>query len=205
MLRLGTRTILPLAVVLLAALLVPAPAQAADARWRGVITFDKNQKNPHNSEIRWHLYRVVNGKFTLKETAKWRAGSGMGGKRGRNACVRNVGWLPNGTYRIKHHRNYWGNFIKGRAFQLDDKRCSNGTRRQALFIQTEQGDRNRQCRDRRGDQVCRWEFPKFNDYKSAGCIKMSPGDLRALSNRYLDVFRSGVHYRKYKVVLRVIS
>lgn len=191
--------------MVLATLLLPAPTQAAEVSWRGVITFDKNHTNPQDSRIRWHLWRVVDGTKTLRETASWRAGSGMGGKRGRNACINDVGWLPNGTYRVRHHANYRGTLIKGRAFRLDDKRCRNGNLRFALFIHTEQGDRNRQCRDRRGDQPCRWEFPRHNDYKSAGCIKMAPGALRDLSERYTNVFRSGVRYAKYKVVLRVVD
>jgi hypothetical protein len=201
----GGRLVLILISILSASLLTAPPAASAKVSWRGVITFDKSQASPHNSVIRWRLYRTVDGRTTLRDQAEWRAGAGMGGKRGRNACINDAGWLPNGTYRLRHHRDYGGNLIKGRAFRLDDKRCANGNRRFALFIHTEQGAGNRQCRDRRGDQVCRWEFPRFNDYKSAGCIKMAPRDLKALSDRYLEVFRSGVRYSKARVVLRVID
>ena len=202
--RLGTLLLAALAsVLLLIASMVPA--QAATASWSGVITFHKNYDNPQNSMLSWRLYKITNGKRVLTDKAAWRTGAGMGGKRGTNSCINDVGWLPNGTYRLKHHANYRGNLIKGRAFQLDDKRCPNGNRRFALFIHTEQGANNTQCADRRGDQICRWEFPRYNDYKSAGCIKLSPGDLRDLSNRYLSRFRSGVRYGTSSVVLRVVD
>ena len=133
----------------------------------------------------------------------WRSGSGMLGRAGRNSCVKNNGWLPNGTYAVRQYDNYGGNLIKGRAFRLDDKACSNGTRRTDLFLHTEQGAGNHQCADRRGDQVCRWEYPRFNDYKSAGCIKVAPGALAQLTAFYHRHFAAGVRYSKARVVLRV--
>ena len=139
------------------------------------------------------------------ETRRWRAGSGMLGKAGRNACVNNKGWLPNGTYRVRQYADYPGHLIKGRAFRLDDKRCASGNRRFDLFVHTEQGAGNKQCPNRQGDQVCRWEFPSWNDYKSAGCIKMSPTDLRQLVTLYKRHFATGVRYAKAQVVLRVTS
>lgn len=203
--HLGTRFVIATTLAVLASLLMPAPTQAVSVKWRGVITFDKNYANPHNSLIRWHMWRVIDGKWTLRENLKWRAGSGMGGKRGTNSCINDVGWLPNGTYRLKYHRDYPGSLIKGRALQLDNKRCANGNLRFALFIHTEQGARSRQCRDRAGDQACRWEFPKINDYKSAGCIKMSPGALKALTDRFDHFYRPGKFYSKSTVVLRVVD
>ncbi len=182
-----------------------APASAAPA-WRGVITFDKNPKNPANSKVVWRLYqRLPQGGSKLVESRTWRAGSGMLGKAGRNSCVRNRGWLPNGSYAVRQHNDYHGNLIKGRAFRLDDARCGNGTRRQNLFLHTEQGARNRQCPNRKGDQVCRWEWPRYNDYKSAGCIKMSPRDLAELVRLYQKHFRAGTRYAKSQVVLRVVG
>lgn len=201
----GSRLVLVLAVALMAALLVPTPTQAAAVKWRGVITFEKNYAHPHHSLIRWHMWRIIGTDVQLREHRVWRAGSGMGGKRGTNSCINNVGWLPNGTYRLKFHRNYGGRLIKGRAFQIDDKRCANGNRRFALFIHTEQGSGNRQCKDRKGDQVCRWEFPKINDYKSAGCIKMSPGDLKQLADRFTHFYRAGKRYPTSTVELRVVN
>ena len=112
------------------------------------------------------------------QTKSWRSGSGMLGTAGRNSCVKNKGWLPNGTYAVRQHNDYGGNLIKGRAFRIDNKGCPNGTGRVDLFVHTEQGARNRQCANRRGDQVCRWEYPRYNDYKSPGCIKLAPGAPR---------------------------
>ena len=139
------------------------------------------------------------------QTRSWRSGSGMLGKTGRNSCVKNKGWLPNGSYAVRQHNNYNGNLIKGRAFRIDNKRCPNGTSRVDLFIHTEQGARNRQCANRRGDQVCRWEYPSYNDYKSRGCIKLAPSHLAQLVRLYQAHFSAGVRYPTGRVVLRVVS
>jgi hypothetical protein len=190
----------------LASTLVAAPAESAGPRWRGVITFDKNWKNQFDSRISWRLFeRQADGAWKLVLTKTWRAGSGLPRKGGRNSCATSRGWLPNGTYRLRHYVDYHGNVIRGRAFRLDDKACSSGHVRHQLFIHTEQGAHNRQCRDRRGDQACRWEWPRINDYKSLGCIKMAPGDLADLSRIFHQHFRSGTRYAKTVVVLRVIS
>jgi hypothetical protein len=171
-----------------------------------VITFDKNWQSPSNSKLIWQLYqRQGDGTWKVVETRSWRSGSGKLGKKGRNSCVNNKGWLPNGTYAVRQYNDYRGNLIKGRAFRLEDKNCPSGNRRFDLFVHTEQGARNTQCRNRRGDQVCRWEFPKFNDYKSAGCIKLAPGHLAQLVASYQRHFQAGVRYPKDQVVLRVID
>jgi hypothetical protein len=198
-------SVMALAVVL-ASLLVAAPAGSATPAWRGVVTFDKNWRNPSSSRVVWQLHqRQGDGRWKVVETRSWRSGSGMLGRRGRNACVNDMGWLPNGTYAMRQYDDYPGNLIKGRAFRLDDKACARGNRRFDLFIHTEQGARNRQCADRRGDQSCRWELPRVNDYTSAGCIKLAPGDLAQLVALYQKRFRAGVRYAKDQVVLRVID
>lgn len=200
-----TTVLMGLAVVV-ASLLIAAPAGSATPPWRGVITFDKNWQSPSNSRLVWQLYqRQGDASWKVVETRSWRSGSGMLGKRGRNSCVNNKGWLPTGTYSLKQYNNYPGHLIKGRAFRVDDKRCPSGNRRFDLFIHTEQGAGNRQCADRRGDQVCRWEFPRFNDYKSAGCIKLAPGHLAELVALYQRHFKPGVRYAKDQVVLRVVN
>jgi hypothetical protein len=199
-----TAVLMTLAVVT-ASLLLAAPADSAAPRWRAGITFDKNQKSPANSRLVWKLYHRADGKWKVVETRRWRAGSGMLGKAGRNSCVNNKGWLTNGTYRVRQHDDYPGSKIKGRAFRLDDKRCSAGNQRFDLFIHTEQGAGNSQCKNRRGDQLCRWEYPAFNEYKSAGCIKLAPADLRQLVAVYHRHFKAGVRYAKAQVVLRVTS
>ena len=169
---------------------------------RAVITFDKFQRNPQRSRLHWRVFRVgTGGKRTLVEHRSWRAGSGFT-RHSTNACRRNDGWLPNGYYAPRLHANYWGSLIKGRAIFLGAKRCANGTVRSDLFIHTEQGDRNRQCPDQPGDQVCRWEYPKIDDYRSYGCIKLSPRDLKELYDAWLRRFDLGADPR---VRVRVVS
>ncbi len=197
--------VLSLALVLLGSVLVAAPADAGGPARRAVITFDKNPRNPANSRLVWRLQEKRPAGWRTVQQRAWRAGSGMLGKQGRNSCVRNVGWLPNGSYGVRLHRDYPGNFIRGTAFRLDDKRCGNGTQRRSLFIHTETGAGNRQCADRPGDQVCRWEYPRFNDYKSAGCIKLAPSSLRELDSLFRRHFAAGVRHATSRVVVRVVS
>ena len=209
-------------VLLLAATLLiegPAAAHAGQHRqgakvskkrtagqWRASLTFAKNRKSPANSAMTWRLAkRTPDGSWELTEEQSWRAGSGMLGKRGRDECIRSTGWLPNGTYTARQYDDYPGNLIHGRAFRLSNKRCRNGTVRQNLFLHSEQGPGNHQCRDTRGDQACRWEYPRHNDYKSWGCIKMAPGDLKEAVDLFQRHFRSGVTYPKSRFVLRVVG
>jgi hypothetical protein len=180
--------------------LAAAPQRTAGRLSAGIV-FDKNWRDPHRSRIVWRLWRGEGKDRTLVQTRSWRAGSGYT-KRSTNACRRNDGWLPDGTYRPRLDANYGGNFIKGRAIYLGQKACANGTVRTALFIHTEQGDRSRQCPDRPGDQACRWEYPRINDYRSYGCIKMSPGDLRALTRLWRQHFRLGYDARVHVRVAR---
>ena len=193
-------------LVVAASLFVAGPAESAAASWRAVLTFDKNWQNQFNSRMTWQLYqRQAGGAWTVVETKSWRAGSGLPGRAGRNSCARSRGWLPNGTYRLRQSNNYRGNVIRGRVFRLEDKACPNGRVRHNLFLHSEQTAANGQCRDRRGDQPCRWEFPKVNDYKSLGCIKMSPGDIAQLTALFHRHFAAGVRYAANQVSLRVIN
>jgi len=183
-----------------------ATADRLAPRRRAIITFDKNDDDPSSSTLTWKVVRRDgDGVWHLVEELSWRAGSGMLGNAGHNECAKGRGWLPNGTYRLRFHRDYRGNLIKGRAFRLDDHRCRNGRWRVQLFIHTEQGAHNAQCPDGPGDQVCRWEFPEVNDYKSAGCIKLAPADLAQLSWHFLQFYKAGVRYPKSRVVVRVIA
>ena len=180
-------------------------AELAAIRRRAIITFDKNHDNPSDSKLTWKVvHQDADGVWRVVEQLSWRAGSGMLGRAGRNECAKGRGWLPNGSYRLRFHRDYAGNLIKGRAFRLDDKRCRNGRWRVQLFIHTEQDAQDVQCPDAPGDQVCRWEFPQINDYKSAGCIKLAPEDLAELSQHFLQFYRAGVRYSKSRVVVRVV-
>jgi hypothetical protein len=183
----------------------PTTGTLAAIRRRAIITLDKNRADPSSSTLTWKVVRQGDdGVWRVVEKLSWRAGSGMLGTAGRNECAKGRGWLPNGRYRLRFHRDYAGNLIKGRAFRLDDKRCRNGRMRVALFIHTEQAAHNAQCPDATGDQVCRWEFPQINDYKSAGCIKLAPEDLAELSAHFLQFYKAGVRYSKKRVVVRVV-
>jgi hypothetical protein len=184
----------PLVVLLaLACALALAPAAPASAQgpYRyAVITFRKNHDNTHRSTLVWRVFRVSGGTTTTVVRKSWRAGSGYFADS-TNACRRNRGWLPSGRYRPTLFDDYHGNVIKGRAIYLGQKRCANGTMRRELFIHTEQGAGSRQCADRRGDQPCRWEYPKINDYRSYGCIKLSPGAMKELHDAWRRYFRAG--------------
>jgi hypothetical protein len=205
-----------LAAVVIAALLA-SPAARSDAApsadraasavaQRAVITFTKNATDPSSSVLTWQVERQgSDGAWSTVDQRSWRAGSGMLGRAGRNECAKGRGWLPDGTYRLRFLRDYHGSLIKGRAFRLDDHRCRNGRWRVQLFIHTEQGAHDTQCRNRPGDQVCRWEMPRINDYKSAGCIKLAPGDLADLSRHFLQYYKAGVRYPKSRVVVRVVE
>jgi hypothetical protein len=183
----------------------PQTLELAAVRRRAIITFDKNHDDPSSSTLTWKVvHQDDDGTWRVVEKLSWRAGSGMLGTAGRNECAKGRGWLPNGTYRLRFSRDYDGNLIKGRAFRLDDHRCRNGRWRVQLFIHSEQGAGNTQCPDLPGDQVCRWEFPQINDYKSAGCIKLAPDDLAELSQHFLRFYQAGVRYSKARVVVRVV-
>jgi hypothetical protein len=183
-----------LLVVLLAlagSMLVITPAASAGQGTHrfAVITFNKNYRNVFRSNLTWNIYKVDDGHRTRVQHLKWRAGSGFT-KHSTNSCTRNDGWLPNGRYRPRLYADYHGSKIKGRAIYLGNHRCHNGTMRTALFIHTEQGPGSHQCRNRKGDQLCRWEYPAINDYKSYGCIKLSPGDLKQLYDAWRSFTKS---------------
>ena len=205
------RVVSVLAVLVLALALVgvASPAQSSSRSsgfpWRAVITFDKNWHNQFDSLVTWRLYQRSAGTWKVVETTSWRAGAGLPGSIGRSSCATSKGWLPDGTYRLRQYDDYAGHVIKGRAFRLDDKACPSGHVRHDLFLHTEQGPHSRQCADRRGDQPCRWEWPRINDYRSYGCIKMAPGDLAELTDLFHRHFGAGIRYPADRVALRVVS
>jgi hypothetical protein len=179
-------------------------ASAQPGKLRAQITFTKDTAHPWHSTIAWDAARQrADGSWKVLAHDSWRAGSGLPGRSTENACVKGQGWLPNGTYSLRQYDDYHGNLIHGRAFRLDDKRCANGTLREQLFIHTEAGAGNTQCADVAGDQLCRWEFPRINDYTSHGCIKMSPSAILALTRDYHRFFHAGTRYPASRVRLVV--
>ncbi|MCB0889025.1 MAG: hypothetical protein KDB38_06500, partial [Nocardioidaceae bacterium] len=85
-----------LLVIMLMVLMSPSAVQARpkedDGPVRAVITFAKNRSAPDASTITWRLDRRKNGHWVSVESQTWRAGAGMLGKRGKNECIKNVGW-----------------------------------------------------------------------------------------------------------------
>lgn len=174
-----------------------AVASAPRVSTRAVISFEKNWANPFASKITFRVWRkpakATAKSWVLVEQTSWRAGSGLGGRAGKDSCHRNVGWLPDGAYSFVQRDHRDGPAIEGRVFELASKACRNGTRRQLLFIHSEQTRANTQCPNLRGDDRCRWE-PVYNDYRSNGCIKMAPADLAALTRRFHRYFRAERRY-----------
>jgi hypothetical protein len=177
---------------------------AHPGRLKAQITFVKKAAHPWRSRIIWDARRQrADGSWKVLAHDSWRAGSGLPGGSATRPCVKGHGWLPDGRYTLRQYDDYAGNLIHGRAFRLSDKRCSNGTLREQLFIHTESGAGNHQCANGPGDQICRWEYPRINDYTSHGCIKMSPADISALTRDYHRFFRAGVRYPMSRVSLLV--
>jgi hypothetical protein len=171
---------------------------------RARITFTKNLAHPWHSTVDWDVWRQRgDGTWDTLAHDSWRAGSGLGGAGTEDSCAKGEGWLPNGRYSVLQYDDYHGNLIHGRAFRLSDKRCSNGTLREQLFLHTEAGPGNTQCADGPGDQICRWEYPKINDYTSHGCIKLSPAAILSLTRDYHRYFHAGIRYPLSKVAVLV--
>lgn len=187
---------------------VAAPHHASYARAAGPvraqITFIKNYRHPWDSVVTWQASRRgPSGHWHVMDIGMWRAGSGFGGPLTENPCAKGRGWLPDGRYSLIQYDDYPGTLIHGRVFRLADKRCRNGTLREQLFLHTETGAGNRQCPNVPGDHLCRWEFPGINDYRSSGCIKMSPTDLLSLTRHFHRFFAAGVPYASARVSLVV--
>ena len=199
----------PVAVVPVARATTSGPTTAGgagtvDGPVRARIVFTKNYRHQWRSTLTWRAWkRFPDGTWHVVDEASWRAGSGFGGPGTEDSCAKGRGWLPDGRYSLRQYDDYHGTLIHGRAFRLSDKRCRNGTLREQLFIHTEASAGNGQCPDAPGDQVCRWEYPKINDYRSAGCIKLSPPDIADLVHRYQRYFHALVRYRQSRVALVV--
>ncbi|MFI8358207.1 hypothetical protein [Streptomyces cyaneofuscatus] len=152
-----------------------APAFAAKGKAKApthYLKFVKNKKSPTNSKL--HL--IKKGKKKDTSVVSWRAGSGNGST---NACKPNAGWLPNGSYKIEFHKkNFNGSAIKGYVIKLQDKKCSNGTKRTELFIHSEMQKNGKQGPKKGKDSPWRWDGN--GDYKSLACIKLKPAHIKSL-------------------------
>ncbi|MEU2170653.1 hypothetical protein ACH47V_31695 [Micromonospora chersina] len=162
-----------------------APAHAATS---GYFVFNKNWTDPTNSTLTWYVSSDNGG-----AAYTWRAGSGLGST---DECYKDHGWLPNGWYSVKLHYQYDGSLIKGVAFQLSDKTCSNGSaQRTELFIHSEM--------DKDGTQGSteprRWDGD--SDFKSGGCIKLRPDAIKEAANLFDKIYSPGTTYsNKLQVV-----
>ncbi|MFI8504863.1 peptidoglycan-binding protein [Streptomyces sp. NPDC085524] len=155
----------------------PAPAQESPRpASRGYyLEFTKNQKNPM-----WSKLSLVHDGKVVKS---YRAGSGMGDT---DECASGKGWLPNGTYKVKgHETNRDGIAINGYAIQLEDKNCTpkpgqTPVKRTDMFIHSEMLSNGTQAIDVpfKDDDLWRWNGDM--DYKSWGCIKLAPTDIKDL-------------------------
>ncbi|GHB78151.1 hypothetical protein GCM10010377_80440 [Streptomyces viridiviolaceus] len=156
-----------------------APHSAAAAS-RVALVFVKNAKDPSDSRL-----QVWNGRTHI---TTFRAGSGLGtaanykkeeGKRYRNDCASNAGWLPNGTYKPTTFEIGRNSKIKGYAIGLPNKKCRTGkVWRTDLFIHSEMTKDRKQGPRNGTDSPQRWDG--VQDYKSWGCIKLHPDHIAKL-------------------------
>ncbi|MCX5112256.1 peptidoglycan-binding protein [Streptomyces sp. NBC_00378] len=177
--------------------LITAPASARPSTGTGTGTgnaqpgptgyslkFTKNQKHPMYST----LALVHNG----KAVKTYRANSGMGSK---DTCLSNEGWLPNGTYKVKGHETNRGGWnynpnvqIQGYAIQLENKTCTpkagqKPVERTDMFVHSEMLADGTQAVDVPLKEDDFWRWDADFDYKSNGCIKLKPADLKDLFSR----------------------
>ncbi|SHN46497.1 L,D-transpeptidase family protein [Cryptosporangium aurantiacum] len=169
-----------------------APAQAK-VTYKGYLTFDKNPQNPQNSTLTWELYRTDLDPPRRTTKVSWRAGSGVGVT---NPCTRQRGWLPNGQYSVTLLEGYNGSKIWGTVFRLSDKACKPGSKikRTELFIHSEMTKSGKQGKT----EPQRWDGN--GDFKSAGCIKLRPADIKSLAKYYKIAYKPGKTYAKVLTV-----
>ncbi|MGW1159223.1 L,D-transpeptidase [Streptomyces sp. NPDC002519] len=148
-------------------------ARAASANY-SYLEFKKGS-NPQNSRLYFVYVQASNPDHPHSHTVgSWRAGSGNGSK---NTCASNAGWLPNGSYSIKAfypHHNGGPHGVNGIAWYLGDHRCHSGHWRTDLFVHSEMLPSG----SAGSSEPYRWDGA--SDYKSNGCIKLKPSDIRAL-------------------------
>jgi hypothetical protein len=148
--------------------LVFALALATDATAATRVFFAFHRYTNTNSWLT--IYRQDSYTGAILSQQGFRAGSGVS----TDECASGAGWLPAGWYDLVGHFDYYnGSAIKGRVWQLSDKRCSGGTGtlRTELFVHSEEwSDEGQYCPTIYDDPFC-WEGDF--DYRSAGCIKLS--------------------------------
>jgi hypothetical protein len=153
-----------LAAVVVAAL-VPNGRAAAG---RTQVFFAFHRYSNTNSYLTINKQDVYSGAILAQRG--FRAGSGTS----TDECYLAHGWLPGGWYDIVgHFDSYNASLIKGRVWQLSDKRCrgGTGTLRTQLFIHSEEtADNGQYCPTSYDDSFC-WEGDF--DYYSSGCIKLA--------------------------------
>ncbi|MEU9384816.1 L,D-transpeptidase family protein [Streptomyces sp. NPDC048279] len=137
----------------------------------------KKGSNPQNSRLYFVYVQGSNSDHPhIHTVGSWRAGSGNGSK---NTCASNAGWLPNGTYTVKAfytHHNGGPHGVNGISWYLGDHKCHSGHWRTDLFVHSEMLPNGHAG----SSEPYRWDGA--GDYKSNGCIKLKPSDIRALRN-----------------------
>lgn len=137
--------------------------------------FYYSKTQPHNSTLTgyvshgWTRYRI-----------SMRGGSGDGTT---DDCVKDRGWLPDGTYSNNggdhgtrfdlRYKTDGDPVVRGWVWFLDSHLCSKGTvTRNALFIHSN------------GIEGTPWD----GNYATAGCIKVSQGDRGHLADRHNNAY-----------------
>jgi hypothetical protein len=175
-----TRTLAALAV---AATVLSASVSAGTARGATTQVFFAFHRSTNTSSwLTINKQDVYSG--AMLSQRGFRAGSGTS----TDECYVAHGWLPTGWYDIVgHYDHYDASLIKGRVWQLSDKRClgGTGTLRTELFVHSEEtADDGQYCPTPYDDSFC-WEGAA--DYYSNGCIKLAhaqpyPSDVAIADN-----------------------
>jgi hypothetical protein len=157
-----------------------APVARASAGTQVFFAFHRYSNT--NSLLTENLQDVYSGQILMQQA--FRAGSGTS----TNECYLSHGWLPSGWYDlVGHFDHYNASLIKGRVWELSDKRCmgGTGTLRTELFIHSEEtADDGQYCPTAYDDPFC-WEG--VSDYYSNGCVKLAhappyPSDVAYADN-----------------------
>ncbi|MEU0846313.1 hypothetical protein ABZ370_43740 [Streptomyces sp. NPDC005962] len=151
-------------------------AAAAAAGGHTYLQFTK-RSSPQNSRLSLVLVPASSPGHP-RTLGSWRAGSGNGSK---DTCASNAGWLPNGTYKIQRFDNHHDGGLRGIngiSWYVGDHECHSGHPRTELFIHSEMLPSGRAG----SSEPYRWDGN--SDYKSNGCIKLKPSDIRKLRSLY---------------------